>query len=373
MEGPFGGGCATDFGDTSEGKGEKKDVQQHPPSLIFENVIAKKRLSVVWQQSVIEVVQGNAHGWGSCICVIFKYGIVSNPILKNYSPAMNTRIILSTAAITACISSCSMPPNQAWQQIRREGLVAFVMNEEPQANPTPSGGNAATMAQVPSTLPKTVAASGSQKPAVNQTKVGPAIPPIPPIDLVGPTAVPLIPTAPLAEGMVGYVRSPHTNPGRLVDVRGMSPGSKVVCPYTQKPFLVPSPAPLVADKPAAPQKPATPSTPAVSQPKPMPTPQPAPSVAATEPKTTPPPSSPVVEPKPTPQVAANSTAPAPQPEAASNLPFGMPIPGRPGFVNSPFAEKHQLVDVTGLAVGTEVKCPYSGKLFRVPPQQQAKN
>ena len=40
-------------------------------------------------------------------------------------------------------------------------------------------------------------------------------------------------------------------------------------------------------------------------------------------------------------------------------------------MNSPFAAKHQLVDVTGLPVGMEVKCPYTGKLFRVPPQDQA--
>ncbi|MBB5037273.1 hypothetical protein [Prosthecobacter dejongeii] len=53
------------------------------------------------------------------------------------------------------------------------------------------------------------------------------------------------------------------------------------------------------------------------------------------------------------------------------LPYGTPVAGRPGMVTSPFAEKQQLVDVTGMAAGEAVKDPYSGKLFRVPPTQQA--
>jgi hypothetical protein len=40
------------------------------------------------------------------------------------------------------------------------------------------------------------------------------------------------------------------------------------------------------------------------------------------------------------------------------------------MVTSPFAQKQQLVDVTGMAPGDTVKDPYSGKLFRVPPTQQ---
>ena len=67
----------------------------------------------------------------------------------------------------------------------------------------------------------------------------------------------------------------------------------------------------------------------------------------------------------------NSGPPATSKTAdAQETPFGTPITGRPGFVNSPYAAKHQLVDVTGLPVGMEVKCPYTGKLFRVPPQDQ---
>ncbi len=54
-----------------------------------------------------------------------------------------------------------------------------------------------------------------------------------------------------------------------------------------------------------------------------------------------------------------------------SLPYGSPVAGRPGMVTSPFAQKQQLVDVTGMAPGETVKDPYTGKLFRVPPTQQA--
>uniref|UniRef100_UPI003783A550 hypothetical protein n=1 Tax=Prosthecobacter sp. TaxID=1965333 RepID=UPI003783A550 len=70
--------------------------------------------------------------------------------------------------------------------------------------------------------------------------------------------------------------------------------------------------------------------------------------------------------KPTPSAPTSAVTPTTSP--AVELPYGSSIAGRPGFVNSPYAAKHQLVDVTGLPVGMEVKCPYTGKLFRVPPQ-----
>ena len=62
---------------------------------------------------------------------------------------------------------------------------------------------------------------------------------------------------------------------------------------------------------------------------------------------------------------------APPRDAMDSLPYGTPIAGRPGMVNSPFARKEQLVDVSGMGVGEPVKCPYTGKLFRIPPTQQA--
>lgn len=67
------------------------------------------------------------------------------------------------------------------------------------------------------------------------------------------------------------------------------------------------------------------------------------------------------------QASAPTSAPTTVPlDAIMHVPFGRPVVWRPGFVNSPSAKPNQFVDVTGLPAGMEVKCPYTGKLFRVP-------
>jgi hypothetical protein len=48
-----------------------------------------------------------------------------------------------------------------------------------------------------------------------------------------------------------------------------------------------------------------------------------------------------------------------------DLPYGIPAVTKPGCVYSPYMTT-QLVEVAGLARGTKVKCPYTGKHFRVP-------
>ena len=67
------------------------------------------------------------------------------------------------------------------------------------------------------------------------------------------------------------------------------------------------------------------------------------------------------EPKPaaTPR-AASST------QQASDLPYGKPVPGKPGYVFSPYDKSGGYVDVTGYAPGQKVKDPYTGKIFLVP-------
>ncbi len=315
-------------------------------------------------------------------------------------PLLRSRIqvFLAGLLVSAALSSCSLPPSQTWQQMRQDGLLPFIANgmSPPRAN-------------------STLIASRPLGPFVVPQR--PLLQPIPATTTpVGPSSV--IPSGIAVDGLDGYVRTPFTTPTRLVDVRGVNPGSQVVCPYTQRPFMVPNaavanatpapatspviaqrqskpstrqqsspapaPAPAPSTRPTVKPQPPTPSIAAApqvkpqSQPETTPAPAPAaPKVAATPPtKPTPPVSQPKVTPTPAPEPKPQQPAPTvaaqPKPQAPAKLPFGSPIPGRPGFVNSPYAEKHQLVDVTGLNIGTEVKCPYTGKLFRVPPQEQAK-
>lgn len=90
-----------------------------------------------------------------------------------------------------------------------------------------------------------------------------------------------------------------------------------------------------------------------------PQPQPFPPDAATQPPAATPPQ----------DVAATEPQSAPAPTAPStakgDYPYGVPVPGKPGFVRSPYSPD-KMTDVRGYAPGTEVKDPYTQKIFLVP-------
>ena len=49
-----------------------------------------------------------------------------------------------------------------------------------------------------------------------------------------------------------------------------------------------------------------------------------------------------------------------------DLRYGTPVPGKNGFVTSPFSPDSGYIDVRGFAPGTPVKDPYTGKVFLTP-------
>lgn len=61
-----------------------------------------------------------------------------------------------------------------------------------------------------------------------------------------------------------------------------------------------------------------------------------------------------------------TTPEPPKPQPPAELPYGKPVPGKRGFVYSPYDSSAGFVDVQGIAPGTKVRCPYTGKVFRVP-------
>jgi len=85
----------------------------------------------------------------------------------------------------------------------------------------------------------------------------------------------------------------------------------------------------------------------------------------------PPTPAPATTPLPTPTATTSSTpvrlaSAPPGKNSKRDMPYGIPVPNKPGFVTSPYAPKAGYVDVRGFASGTEVKDPYSGKIFLTP-------
>jgi len=256
---------------------------------------------------------------------------------------------LALGSLGLLLASCALPPAEAWRVIRQDGLIPYlameIKNDKPAGAPESrylaSKPEAPAAKPSPSTDGKVATVTAPSTAPVSST------PPRPVLITRGsePVAVPAKTTEPDA-------------PVRPVKPKAISAAEALAnAPKSAPKVVKPTPAPETA---AAKPK---------EEPKPAPAPEPKKEMAAKPAPAETKPEAPAS--KPTPAKTETAAAPAPKLAApvakADELPYGNPVTGRPGLVNSPYAGKMQLVDVTGLKPGTEVKCPYSGKLFRVPP------
>ncbi|CAN5274355.1 hypothetical protein BH23VER1_BH23VER1_17930 [soil metagenome] len=141
--------------------------------------------------------------------------------------------------------------------------------------------------------------------------------------------------------------------------RDSSPRSDYVVVAPDQPSWVPEAQNRLRKNPLGSQRSAPPEQEPTLDPEPKPKPKP--------------------QDQPSPQTRPDrtaSTSPTSQPDSKpesesgteqdDDSPFAVPVPGKKGFVYSPFDKDKKLVDVRDLAPGTLARDPYTGNTFKVP-------
>ena len=94
--------------------------------------------------------------------------------------------------------------------------------------------------------------------------------------------------------------------------------------------------------------------------------QPDPNAPVTDDNVTAPPTTGSTTAPPPVSVTPPGSMPPPAAPTAADIPYATRITGKPGFVKSPFDPNGQAIDVRDFQSGQKARCPYTGKIFRVP-------
>lgn len=298
---------------------------------------------------------------------------------------MKHRLLFKFLPLTLIgITSCALPPREAWRVIQREGLIPYIaveIGKKPvppyvvrvahparlqrfsSSSPRPSSPavtGTPTLATVRPTLPTLASSQPARQysPSVRYFDTSPVS--------ATPTSRSLDQPVSLAD------TAPKTSQNSVK--RSPPVVAKSTSSTQRQKISIPNPPPAqTAEVKEEMKKPAsnTASAPTGSKPTPgvssKPEAKESTAVASTPKPSTP--STPKVSPKPTESPTSAPPVAKADDNSVISTPYGTPVPGRPGLVSSPYAGQYQLVDVTGLAAGQEVKCPYSGKIFKVPAAQ----
>jgi len=215
------------------------------------------------------------------------------------------------------LSSCAMPSRAVWSQIQREGLVRFMaaerLNRQVELDVSELDHDTTEY------LAGYERVAGEEPSAQDPSPLDPGTPP----NLL--TALPVA-------GRSGQVISPHAF-GKTVDVSAFSAGEEVRCPHSGLAFLVPrfptSPV-IIADSVSGEIR----ERMRFESPKVAPVPQ-------------------------RPEVPTLRSVKADGLTAER-------VVGRQDHVYSPYANRQQIVDVSGLKAGDKARCPFTNRIFVVP-------
>ncbi len=241
---------------------------------------------------------------------------------------INGMVWVAGSAATVALTSCKMPPQQAWRQIQSEGLASY-MGAEPKQRAVAGGEGGSREKGLLSTFDWLEGTrDAAEAPLSNAPERR---------RLSGEVA---LRTAAPVPGRPGIVYSPHAA-GKFVNVGRYAAGDEVRCPHTGRAFLVPdfnSASVEIAARGEGRERLRFDAAGAESD-------------ADLGGRSAPEP-------------------PAPDPAPLASKPDGLTakrVPGQPNHVFSPYAPANQVVDVTGLNPGERARCPFSNRVFVVPP------